>query len=113
MQNEISNLRTNNNSEVISHEKAQESNDISIDHEDIDVEIESQKVVRLECTVAILEAEVSHLSSTISQLEQNTINLEQENGKLLAESLTVNLYIFTAKPYIKNESLFHTKSFII
>ena len=59
------------------------------DEEDIHSEIESQKVVRLECTVAVLEAEVSHLSATISQLENNTIKLEQENGKLLAETITV------------------------
>ena len=63
------------------------------EEEDIHSEIESQKVVRLECTVAVLEAEVSHLSATISLLENNTIKLEQENGKLLAETITV-WYIF-------------------
>ena len=59
------------------------------EEEDIQSEIESQKVVRLECTVAVLEAEVSHLSATISLLENNTIKLEQENGKLVAETITV------------------------
>ena len=93
MQREISELRENNNSQVLNNENIQKKNDPNIDGDDIYAEIESQKIVRLECTVAVLEAEVSHLSTTISQLEQNTINLEQENGKLLAQSLTVNLYI--------------------
>ena len=63
--------------------------EVTSEEEDINAELESQKVVRLECTVAVLEAEVSHLSSTISQLEQNTIKLEQDNGRLISESLTV------------------------
>ena len=91
LQKEILDIQENNNKkgEIIdelgkdTHENEKE------EEEDIYSEIESQKVVRLECTVAVLEAEVSHLSATISLLENNAIKLEQENGKLLAQTITV------------------------
>ena len=93
-QKEISRLRENNNKLEKFNEEKRENIDASEGEEDIHSEIEAQKVVRLECTVAVLEAEVSHLSATISSLENNTIKLEQENGKLLAETITVcNRYV--------------------
>ena len=79
----------NNRRDAISDEKGKYPHEIEKEEEDIHSEIESQKVVRLECTVAVLEAEVSHLSATISLLENNTIKLEQENGKLSAQTITV------------------------
>ena len=88
LQKEIIRIQENNkNCDQIIGEKNKDTH--GSEEEDIHSEIESQKVVRLECTVAVLEAEVSHLSATISQLENNTIKLEQENGKLLAETITV------------------------
>ena len=79
----------NNRRDSINDEKGKYPHEIQNEEEDINSEIESQKVVRLECTVAVLEAEVSHLSATISLLENNTIKLEQENGKLSAQTITV------------------------
>ena len=89
LKKDISRLRENNDKWEKCKEQKSENNNGSGEEEDINSEIESQKVVRLECTVAVLEAEVSHLSATISLLENNTIKLEQENGKLLAETITV------------------------
>ena len=79
----------NNKRDAINDDKGNDPHEIEKEEEGIHSEIESQKVVRLECTVAVLEAEVSHLSATISLLENNTIKLEQENGKLSAQTITV------------------------
>ena len=90
LQKDILSMQENNNRrEAINDDRGNDPHEIEKEEEDIHSEIESQKVVRLECTVAVLEAEVSHLSATISLLENNTIKLEQENGKLLAQTITV------------------------
>jgi len=89
LQKEMLALKENNNSKESSNYPNGNDCDSNTEDEGIQSEIDSQKVVRLECTVAVLEAEVSHLSATITQLEKNTIQLEQDNGRLLSESLTV------------------------
>ena len=91
LQKEMLALKENNNSKESSNDHNGKDCDSNTEDEGIQSEIDSQKVVRLECTVAVLEAEVSHLSATITQLENNTIKLEQDNGRLLADSLTVLL----------------------
>ena len=92
LQKEMLALKENNNAKQSLNDLSGKDCDSNTEDEGIQAEIDSQKVVRLECTVAVLEAEVSHLSATITQLEKNTINLEQDNGRLLAESLTVSIF---------------------